>query len=266
MGNVASRIQALRRKPRIYCIDWIQVETDAQRGQEETVARFPLAVHDAVLTAAHVEHLQRVKALNPEQVMLGYVIWNHETSAVGPGNEILQTLSDDAYVPTVTVDGNRLFDFREYEVQGALLEACRATLDAYPFDGLFLDNCTVWDAAAAPNTAARTDMENALLRTLAKLRAMYPEHLLIGNTADNWPHLNGEQNEDRTADWAAEFISYPGHASPEMNLAMVLMDDTGGTSQTAVATHYAAARHYANTWFGACVDYQHPVWWDAYDD
>lgn len=172
-----------------------------------------------------------VRGLNPSIKIIAYLIVSQEPgSAPGVGNTILMdanrwsAASQDPWLITPTGDiaamqldtwkNRRLFDYRKAVWQTAFKDACRAILNAYPFDGLFFDNCTAnWTKMVA---YGGTEMATALQNVLLDVRREFPNKLLIGNGVENWMGLNGEMNEGRLAD-IAELTPYVGQVVPNAN-------------------------------------------------
>lgn len=212
----------------------------------------------------------KVRSLNPEIVLLGYQMVIQHPRAQGPGNTILRQSRSYAVYPwgTVpTVPGeypgarDKIYDPRSPQWQDLFLEACRATLNSYPFDGLFLDQCTVF-FKASPIPHVRQEMRAALQTTLIRLRNEFPNVILVGNSAYNWEGLNGEMDEGRLDDMAYQFAPFPGHVKPYINMYQSVLkraDDIETVKrQMATAFRYGA-------YYGAAVNYQHVLWFDAFD-
>src|SRR5207247_1377934 len=104
------------------------------------------------------------------------------------------------------------------------LEACRITLQSYPYDGLFLDQCTVFEKAH-PLPGVRAEMRQALQITLQRLRQEFPNTILIGNSSYNWQGLNGELDEGRPENMLAELAPFNGHTQPTKDLYNTILKD-----------------------------------------
>lgn len=184
--------------------------------------------------------LDSVRALNPAIKIIAYLIISQEPgSAPGVGNTILMdtnrwtAANQDPWLITPTLDiaamqldtwkNRRLFDYRKAVWQTACKDACRAILAAYPFDGLFFDNCTAsWSKHLSYGGAAlATSLQNVLL----DIRREFPSKLLIGNGVENWMGLNGEMNEGRIAD-LAELLPYVGQVVPNANVYFMGLQPT----------------------------------------
>ena len=263
--SAASAASRLRNAPRFFCTAYITPDAPGQSGQEATVARYPLALVPQDTRAAFVQWRDRVRQLNPGIVLLGYQIVIEETLDPGPGNDELRKLTANSsycvypggYVPTVPVAPGprqmRIFDPRAREWQEQFLRACRAVVSSYPYDGLFLDQCTVY-TKAHPLPGVREEMRSALQATLLRLRAEYPDTIIVGNSSFHWAGLNGELNEARPADVANELRPFAAHAAPEVQLVQTLVKNPADR-QTMLEQMQAA--HARGAFFGAGVDYQH---------
>lgn len=184
----------------------------------------PSATH-----AGEAANLNDVRARNPNIMLMAYLQVAHATdTAISPGigNDLINTLGDTAWL----LDGNgdpyfitwdsvdyNLYDYRNANWRTAFLAAADAILAQYPWDGLFLDNCTaLWSAHQAVNHGA---LDTALNRMLTELRRRHPQVFMIGNCIERWPALNGKMVEGRRADWPDELVPPFGY-QPRMDLAL----------------------------------------------
>jgi hypothetical protein len=200
-----------------------------------------------------------IKVANPNIIMLGYIQVISESFDKGDGHNVMRTLVDkDAFsivdnaMPLYNYTqygARRLYDPRKPAWSKAFLRACEATMFNYPFDGLFLDNCTIFNIHN-PDKLVRADMESALQETLLDLRRIFPTTPIVGNCRDNWSGLNGEMNEGRLSDADSELPPYVGQTQPNMNLLQYLGSDV--TEQQAYKDK--AIEH--NAYFGASVNFQ----------
>ena len=145
----------------------------------------------------------------------------------------------------------RIFDPRKVEWQEAFLEACRITLQSYPYDGLFLDDCTVFDIAD-PLPTVRAQVRQALQVTLLRLRQEFPHAIVIGNSSYNWQGLNGELNEDRPESLLAEVAPFAGHVQPTMDLYGTILKDPNDIERV---KWERALAHSLGTCYSAAVNY-----------
>lgn len=210
--------------------------------------------------AASPAWLDSVRALKPAIKLLAYQIVTEEPgTAPGPGNAILMARSrwDAAQqepwlmtpagdIAAITVSGwkrKRLFDYRLPVWQSAFKDACAAILAAYPFDGLFFDNCTAaWAKHAPANPAASTALQDVLL----DIRRANPSKWLIGNCVESWMGLNGEMNEGRIGQ-IAELTPTLGQVVPNLNC--YYLPATPATTDADIQAAYDAIKPYG-AWFG----------------
>jgi hypothetical protein len=216
-----------------------------------------------------------VKEINPSIVLLGYQIVIEESTVPGPGHDILLARGRAAnafckypggFTPTVTVNGLRwrIYDPRNPLWQAAFLDACRATLASYPYDGLYLDQCTVYEKAHIL-PSVKSDMRQALQDTLLELRKDFPDRLLVGNSSYSWAGLNGELNEGRFADIQAEMAPFARHVEPRLELYQSLLRNSH--DEETVRKEMAAAHSLGAFYAAAPVnDYQHALWFEVFDE
>ena len=258
------------RMPRLFCVAYINPDVPGQANQESMIARYPLTIVPQDMRITHVKWRDRIKHLNASIVMLGYLNVITETSVPGPGHVVMRKVKNawcmypGGSIPTLRMARNvRLFDPRKVQWQDAFLEACRTTLESYRyFDGLFLDNCTVFEIAH-PIPEVKAEMRQALQTTLLRLRQTFPDAILIGNSSYNWQGLNGEMNEGRSHKILDEVDSFTGHASPSMDLYVSILKNS---NDRAKVKREMALAHSQGACYSACVDYQHVLWFDAFDE
>ena len=264
-----------RRLPRVpyaplFCLAYITPDAPTQSGQEAMVARYPLAVVPQDDHEVYRSWRDRVRALNPRITFLCYQMVHEETTVPGPGHDELRKITHSwcqypiGFQPYTEYGGqhHRLYDPRTAEFEHYFLRACAAVLKSYPYEGLFLDNCTVFPIAS-PIEAVRTEMRAALQAILIKLRAEFPDVLLVGNSSYKWNALNGEMNEARPAQLDEEFAPFPGHACPHMNMYQAVLRDAKdlGTLRKDMARVLALGAYY-----GANVESTHVLWFDEFDE
>ena len=201
-----------------------------------------------------------IKAINPNIKLLAYLIVNHEPgTAPGAGNDILRDanrwnavqqepwlMTADGNIVAIQLDGwksRRLYDYRKAIWKDSFKLACDAVLAAYPFDGLFLDNCTASWVKYEPNIPALT---TALQSSLLDIRRAYPSKWLIGNGVENWMGLNGEMNEGRLND-VGELAPVNGQVVPNLNCYLFITTPT--TTDLELQTAYNAIAPYG-AWYG----------------
>jgi hypothetical protein len=258
-------------KPRVYAIDYLNGPGLDNPDWEAQWAKFPLNIVFSDMQAPIVEHRNRVRALNPELVEIAYIAVNHAQ----PPTQICGRAESDMAASNPFVrfsDGSipmdpsgadpaysKLYDYRSDAWRVLFLESIRESLYLYPYDGIFLDNCNVWDVAIEGNSPIlRREMQEALQEALEVVRNRYPRILLIGNSDLKLPFLNGEMAEDRPAAFRSNLVPFPGHVQPEMNLCQLY-------STTEINCHNAFKMVNANGgWFGAQEQAFSPQWFDWY--
>lgn len=254
--------------PPLYCIAYIDPDIPTQANQESMVARYPLALVPQDNRRTHVQWRDRIKILNPRIILLGYQLVIDETTVPGPGHDRLRLTKEswcmypNGDVPRIPPQSFRVYDPRKMEWQEAFLDACRITLRSYPYDGLFLDDCTVFDIAH-PSPMVREEMRDALQTTLLRLRKEFPSAILIGNASENWIGLNGEMNESRPQQMLRELAPFAGHAQPATDLYYSSLAHPGDIEKV---KREMALAHSQGAYYGAAVDMQHVLWFDAFDE
>lgn len=253
----------------LFCTAYIDPTLAVQKGQEAIVARYPLALVPQDSRIQFVQWRDRVKELNPSIVILGYQMVINELTVPGPGHDKLRELSNawcvnpDGTIPTVEWDKRkfRIYDPRKKEWQDNFVEACRAVFNSYPYNGLFLDQCTVY-SNAHPDEGVRAEMRQALQHTITMVRKEFPSHILVGNSSYHWNGLNGELNEGRQ-NAMQELDPFAGHVAPRIQLYQSLLRHS---YDIAVMKKEMARAHARGAFYGAAVNYQHALWFDEFDD
>lgn len=253
----------------LFCTAYIDPTIPAQAGQEAIVARYPLILVPQDMRTSHVRWRDQIKELNPSIVMLGYQMVIEETTVPGPGHAKQRELSNawcvspDGSIPTVGPQSKlrRIFDPRKKEWQNNFLEACRATINSYLYDGLYLDNCTVF-SIAHPVEEVRAEMRQAVQDTIAMVRKEFPAHILVGNSSYHWNGLNGELNEGRP-NAMQELDPFAGHVAPRLQMYQSLLRHS---YDIGVMKKEMAIAHTKGALYGAAVNYQHALWFDEFDE
>ena len=255
--------------PPLFCIAYIDPDIPSHANQESLIARYPLTLVPQDMRSTHVKWRDRIKHLNPKISMLGYQVVIEETTVPGPGHEVLRSVKDSwctypgGYQPTVREPRNfRIYDPRKPEWQESFLAACRATLQSYPYNGLFLDQCSVFEKAH-PLSAVKAEMRQALQVTLLRLRREFPGIILIGNSSYNWQGLNGELNEGQPKKMLEELAPFDGHAQPTMDLYESILKNPNDIE---TVRREMALAHSQGAYYSAAVDAQHVLWFDAFDE
>lgn len=257
--------------PRLFCIAYVTPDAPGQGGQEARVARYPLAIVPQDRRTAQLRWRDKVRSLNPNIVMLGYQMTIEETTVPGPGHDVLRRVQDcwtvqpNGQALSVAIGSldkkRRVYDPRKSEWQEGFVAACRATLRSDPFEGLFLDQCTVYDNAH-PDKAVRDEMRRGIQDALTELRRSEPHALIVANSAFSFTGVNGELNEGRPRDYAAELAPHPGLAAPRVDLAHVMVESDA--DRRALKSRMRSAHDYG-AYFGAARDYQHVEWYDEFE-
>jgi hypothetical protein len=153
----------------------------------------------------------------------------------------------------------RIVDPRKPEWQSRFLDACAITLASDRYAGLYLDQCTVF-SSAVPMPGERAEMIDALNSVLARLRARMPDVLLVANSSLSFPALNGELNENRPDDLAAE--QFGSHQAPEASLFQYLQPEPDASASQPQLREMARAA-FANRCYFAVTDNYQRVHWPA---
>lgn len=263
--------ERLLASPKLYCTAYITPNAPTQGGQEQMVARYPLALVPQANTKLFRDWRNRVRTYNPNIILLGYQMVFEETpTQLGPGNDVLRR-SGDVWLrlPNGTYSyikaGSRtlrLADTRKSQWQAGFLNACRTVLNSYPYDGLYLDNCTIY-TKAHPSALVRSELSSALQSTLLRLRTEFPDKIIVGNASDDWQGLNGESNEGRPRDAARELAPKVGQAPPWCNMYQTLLRSQ---YDTATLNTEMTLAHSMGAFYSAAVDYQHVLWFPQFDN
>ena len=234
--------------------------TISHTAEEAAIAaKYDLLIVNQNTAPVATAWLDSVKALKPGIKILAYQIVAEEPgSAPGPGNAVLMNatrwsnVGQDPWLITASGDiaaiqagwrNRRMFDYRKQVWKDSFKEACAAILSAYPFDGLFFDNCTAsWAKHAPSNPAASTALQDVLL----DIRRAYPSKWLIGNCVESWMGLNGEMNEGRIGQ-IAELAPVNGQNVPNLNC--YYLPATASTTDAEIQAAYDAVQPYG-AWFG----------------
>lgn len=257
----------------LFCSAYIDPGFESQRHQEHHVAKFPIALVPQDNRRHFRDWRKKVRDLNPNIKLLAYQMVIEETSVPGPGHKVLGRLADSwvtypgGIVPTVTFQTNvsgrkRIYDPRSVAWQEAFLESCNAVLDSDEYDGLFLDQCTVYDKAAL-TAVTKSEMLEALDSTLLRLRALLPSELIIGNSSYFWQALNGEMNENRPVSMPKEIAIDSRRKEPRLELFQYY--SKVGEPETELKRMFKLAIK-NRAFFGCTVNPQTVRWLDFYDE
>ena len=205
--------------PPLYTVAYVDPALPNQQGQEAVVARYPMALVSQDNRPLHRRWRDSIKAINPNIVFLAYQMTILETTSPGPGHNVLRRAQNSwvrsLWGSEVRVEEarRRVFDPRSDEWKQAFLDACSATLLSYPYDGLFLDQCSVF-AIHHPLESIRREMRVNLSEVLIELRRQHPTAILIGNSVYNFRGLNGKMSEDRKHLFAQELLRWSDTLCP----------------------------------------------------
>lgn len=254
--------------PPLFITAYINPMYAVQAGQEAAVARYPLSLVPQDTRPAFKRWRDKVKSLNPKQIMLGYLSVNNEVFSPGPGHDVLNRARGEwarwpmGHVPTAFTPPRRLFDLRSPKWRDSFLEAARVTFASYPYDGLYLDNCSVFKITH-PLESVREEMLASLQEALLLLRAEFPKIILIGNTRFNFEGLNGEMNENRFRELQKETEPFAGHVSPRLELHQSVLK--AANDITTVEEELLGTLRVGGL-YGAAVNYQQALWFDMFDE
>lgn len=259
--------------PPIFCTAYIDPTLPGQKGQEHIVAKYPLALVPQDSRAAFRYWRDKVKSINPSIKLLAYQMVIEETTVPGPGHDIIRKTNQSNVwtsipgvnlLPTVKWDNReyRIYDPRNAAWQEAFLEACETTYHNYPYDGLFLDNCTVYQLASLI-PSIRKEMLSELNNVLIKLRKLLPQAIIIGNTSEHFSALNGALNENRPNDLAKE-AKLRDYQKPTYMLSQLIVN-TNKPDENIIKSRLALALD-NKCFFGvAAPTYQQAYWSPLFD-
>lgn len=246
---------------KLFCIAYLDALLPAHNAlvQALTIAKYDLAIVPLMTRKESVlPWLNVVRATNPLLKLLAYVQVATEDKTHSVSGDVQLQAHPNAWLPGLLYNSRRYADYRSSAWQDSFLSACDATLNTYPVEGLFLDNCAVWGGHVRFQNDGPLQAE-ALQSVITELRDRHPGIVLIGNTSDKWTHLNGELNENRQATYSIELQSSYRHTTPEMKLAHIYSDDP-----VAITVAYEQAKSFG-AWFGASPSAQNVKWYPCFD-
>lgn len=259
----------------LFCTAYIDPGIDVQKNQEKCVAKYPIALVPQDNRKHFVRWRDKVRGINPNIKLMGYQMVIEETAVPGPGHDILRTIDNSwvkypgGYTLKVTYKTapeknkyKRVFDPRQPEWQRGFIESCEATLNSYPFDGLFLDQCTIYIKAAI-NPITRSEMHEALNETLHELRRRVGDKILLGNSRYNWEALNGEMNESRPAELVNETRLTEKHYQPRLELFHYYMKNFNEPEKVRAMFQLALNN---KVFFGTSINAQTVRWHELFDE
>ena len=257
--------------PPLFCTAYIDPGIDSQKGQEKLVAKYPLALVPQDDRRHFVRWRDTVKNINPDIKMLAYQMVIEETTVPGPGHDRMRKLKDawitypGGWQPKVSLSKNkerRIYDPIHRGWKEAFIDACSETLESYPYDGLLLDQCSIFNIAS-PTIAIRNDMLDVLRTSINELRLLYPKKIIIANSSYSFDNVNGELNENREKDLSLFRNKIRIHTKPEMNLYQLYTQDL--TDLKRIKAQLKKAQNY-QLFFGVSSNYQKIEWFDFFDD
>ncbi len=255
--------------PPLFITAYIDPSIRIQKNQEAIVAKYPLALVPQTNRLIDRQWRDKVKSINPDIKMLAYQMVIEQTTVPGPGHDEMRKLLNTwvaypgGFKPTVNVSGRKryLYDPRIIRWQDQFIKACESTLKSYPYDGLYLDQCTIFNIASLL-PSARLEMLNALNATLDKLRMRFPDTLIIANSSNNFPMLNGELNENRAKNLIAE-VSDEKTVRPVFNFHQRIVPSM---TKAAVLRQDCAFAFKQKSFFGVAINYQKAEWPRFFDE
>lgn len=255
--------------PPLFCIAYVSPNVKSQKNQEKIVAKYPLVIVPQDQRYDFIRWRDKVKSFNPNIKMLGYHMVIEETDVPGPGHDILRKVNNSwcvypgGILPMVDAVPRkmRIYDPRKQDWRSGFLDGCRKTLSAYPYDGLFLDQCSVF-MKSSPFPKVREEMRMAIQDTLLELRKEFPNKLLIGNSRFSWAGLNGEMNEFRLNEIEKELRKDQSHSLPRVELVQTYLKDANDID---TVIKEMSVVHAHGGFYGTCVKAQHVLWFEEFD-
>ncbi len=259
----AALLPVLRGMPPFYCLAYIDPSEDLSSGQVQEIARFPMAIVPQDDRRRFLLWKDELRKLNPDIVLLAYQMAVEETTVPGPGHRALarangQWVSYGGLTPSHK--SRRFYDPRSTIWQQAFVDACTQTLSSYGYDGLFLDQCSVF-TVMAPLASDRAEMIDALQATLLKVRDRHGKEILVANSRLSWRGLNGEMNEGMPGTLKEEAIAFTGHVEPRVELFFHYISENNVAAAEAMM-QLALAN---NAMFGCAPNAQTVRWYRFFD-
>ncbi len=258
--------------PPLYCLAYIDPANKLHRGQELTISKFPIAVIPQDNRVQFGQFRKKLARLNPTQIVLAYHATLDEHGIPGPAHDIVRKAKNSwitlpgGITPTIKLQsGNilnrRLYDPRNREFKDRFIEACGLLIDKYNFDGIFLDNCTVYPVVG--NIPFLGDeLRQGLQDLITEVRNAFPKAILIGNSSYSWAGLNGEMNEGRPKDLPKEARPFAGHSKPNINMFHYIMKDNNDLIHAENNFRFALDNQ---CFYGTGINYQTIKWYPFFD-
>ncbi len=256
----------------LYCLAYIDPEYKPHKGQESSIAKYPIAVIPQEASSKYDSFRRRLSELNPQQKVLAYQMTLDEHVVPGPGHELLMGLQNSwltlpgGIVPTLsTPSGNilrpRIFDPRNPVFRHYFVKACELLINEKGFDGIFLDNCTIYGRFSNIPFFGDSLMKG-LQQLVEDIRTALPNAILIGNTRYDWSGLNGEMNEGRPNELSKETSFYEDHTEPTISMYHYYMKDNNDLANAEKNFRLALAN---NCFFGTAINAQTIKWYPFFD-
>lgn len=226
---------------RLFTVAYIYPDKISPFIQCDLVAKYPIAIVPQSDDPVYIAWRDRIRQLNPAIKLLAYqqtiyLVTEIAGPGVGPGARVMAAESVPAQLSVSRLPNGPYFDYRIPAFKTSFLHACDAVLKSYPYDGLFLDNCTVWGQYQGTDVAGLTA---ALRSTILELRARQPNILIVTNGIEKYVGANGGMCEARPLDMAKEMPYYDGQAFPRIN--MFHDSYPNESSQSQANTNYLSA-------------------------
>lgn len=258
----------------LYCLAYIDPENKNHKNQEEFISKYPISVIPQDNRPRYISFKQRLRELNNTQKIFGYMMLIDENGLRGPAHELVRKVNNSwltlpgGIVPTKDIpSGNikkrRLYDPRSAEFRSRFVEACQLLVDQHDFDGIFLDNCTIYGRFASIPVLG-DDLLEGLQQLITEIRTALPETILIGNTRYNFTGLNGEMNEGRPNELVKEAKPIPGQVQPYINMFHYYMKGSS-KKDLLFAENYFRLALQNKCFFGTGINPQTIRWYEFFD-
>ncbi len=192
-----------------------------------TAAQFPLIITAQSAGQEYMAWRDQVKAISPTALILAYHQTAFQQAGDGPGYVTMAVQAAAAQLAQTMVppDTGHMYNYLDASYKAAYLEAIAAVMASWPYDGVFLDNFTVWLGSTVGQIGThtcdpviRSQMFTALQDIILTLRRWYPNKIIITNNAGaRYFGSNGGMTENDVTRMA-ELAPFNGQAYPNMNL------------------------------------------------
>ncbi len=256
----------------LYCQAFIDPANKVHRGQELAISKYPIALIPQDNRVQFGQFRTKLRRLNPLQTVLAYHATLDENGVPGPAHDLVRKLKNSwitlpgGIVPTIDLkSGNvlkrRIYDPRDAAFRKTFIDACGLLIDKYKFDGIFLDNCTIYPIFA--NIPYLGDeLKQGLQELIHEVRLAFPKTILIGNSSYTWSYLNGEMNEGRPKDLPKEALDISGHTDPKINMFHYYMKDQSDLIHAENNFRFAIENH---CFYGTGINAQTIRWYPFFD-